>query len=327
VDNSGDVVDETTGSGIDTVNASITFSLADVLHVKGDVENLTLTGTRNVNGTGNALDNSITGNGGANVLAGLGGADTFDGGAGSDIVTYAASSAGVNVSLMTHLGSGGDAEGDTLFNIEKLTGSNFDDTLEGDGAANVLTGGTGIDTVSYEHAVAGVTVNLSTTRAQNTLGAGSDTLSGFENVTGSQFDDILSGTIGVNTIMGGAGNDKITGGGGSDVLAGGVDADTFVFKAPADSAPCLADVITDLLEGTDKIDLSAIDSNSAVSGNQAFLYCGENQNVVAHSVTWFQDQASGNTVIQADLNGNNIADMQIVLTGLHPNLHATDFVL
>ena len=157
-----------------------------------------------------------------------------------------------------------------FFNIEKLTGSAFDDTLEGDGAANVLNGGSGIDTVSYEHAVAGVTVNLATTSAQNTVGAGSDTLSGFENLTGSQFDDILSGTNGANTIMGGAGNDKITGGGGSDILVGGEGADTFIFKAAADSAPSLSDLISDFLAGTDKIDLSVIDSNTAVSGNQAF---------------------------------------------------------
>jgi Ca2+-binding RTX toxin-like protein len=326
VDNSGDFIDETGGSGIDIVNTSMTFSLADAVHVKGDVENPTLMGTSGINGTGNALDNAITGNGGANILARLGGADILDGGAGVDTVTYAASSAGVNVSLMTSAGSGGDVEGDTLINIEKLTGSAFDDTLEGDGAANVLNGGTGIDTVSYEHAVAGVTVNLATTGAQ-AGGAGSDTLSGFENLTGSQFDDILSGTSGANTIVGGAGNDKITGGGGSDILVGGAGTDTFIFKAAADSAPSLSDLIGDFLAGTDKIDLSVIDSNTAVSGNQAFLYGGENQNVVANSVTWFTDQASGNTIIQADLNGNSVADMQIVLTGINPNLHAADFVL
>ena len=326
VDNSGDFIDETGGSGIDIVNTSMTFSLADAVHVKGDVENPTLMGTSGINGTGNALDNAITGNGGANILARLGGADILDGGAGVDTVTYAASSAGVNVSLMTSAGSVGDAEGDTLINIEKLTGSAFDDTLEGDGAANVLNGGTGIDTVSYEHAVAGVTVNLATTGAQ-AGGAGSDTLSGFENLTGSQFDDILSGTSGANTIVGGAGNDKITGGGGSDILVGGAGTDTFIFKAAADSAPSLSDLIGDFLAGTDKIDLSVIDSNTAVSGNQAFLYGGENQNVVANSVTWFTDQASGNTIIQADLNGNSVADMQIVLTGINPNLHAADFVL
>ena len=318
VDNSGDFIDETGGSGIDIVNTSMTFSLADAVHVKGDVENPTLMGTSGINGTGNALDNAITGNGGANILARLGGADILDGGAGVDTVTYAASSAGVNVSLMTSAGSGGDAEGDTLINIEKL--------LEGDGAANVLNGGTGIDTVSYEHAVAGVAVNLATTGAQ-AGGAGSDTLSGFENLTGSQFDDILSGTSGANTIVGGAGNDKITGGGGSDILVGGAGTDTFIFKAAADSAPSLSDLIGDFLAGTDKIDLSVIDSNTAVSGNQAFLYGGENQNVVANSVTWFTDQASGNTIIQADLNGNSVADMQIVLTGINPNLHAADFVL
>jgi hypothetical protein len=154
-----------------------------------------------------------------------------------------------------------------------------------------------------------------------------DTLSGFENLTGSQFDDILSGTSGANTVIGGAGNDKITGGGGSDVLVGGAGADTFIFKTVPDSAPSLSDVITDFLAGTDKIDLSVLDANAAISGNQAFLFGGENENVVANSVTWFTDQSSGNTVIQADLNGNNIADMQIVLTGVNPNLHAVDFIM
>ena len=274
VDNAGDVIDETGYIGIDTVNTSITFSLADALHAKGGIENLTLTGTSAINGTGNALDNVITGNGGANILAGLGGADILNGGAGADTATYAASSASVNVSLMTHVGSGGDAEGDTLINIEKLTGSAFDDTLEGDAGANVLNGGSGIDTVSYEHATAGVTVNLASTSTQNTVGAGSDTLSGFENLIGSQFDDILTGTNGANTIMGGAGNDKITGGGGSDILVGGEGNDTFIFKAAADSAPTLPDVITDFQAGMDKIDLSAIDSNTAVSGNQAFGFGG-----------------------------------------------------
>ena len=81
--------------------------------------------------------------------------------------------AGVNVSLMTGLGSGGDAEGDTLSTIENLTGSNLDDTLEGSAANNVLAGGAnGVagDTVSYANAGAGVTVSLALATAQNTLG-------------------------------------------------------------------------------------------------------------------------------------------------------------
>jgi Ca2+-binding RTX toxin-like protein len=177
--------------------------------------------TEAINGTGNALDNVITGNSGNNIIAGLSGADTLDGGGGTDTATYAASSAGVNVSLTTGTGSGGDAQGDTLIKFENLTGSGFNDTLEGNSGNNVLAGGVGIDTVSYEYATAGVTVSLAITSAQATGGAGSDTLSGFENLTGSAYNDTLTGTSGANTIIGGAGDDTITGKGGADILTGG----------------------------------------------------------------------------------------------------------
>jgi Ca2+-binding RTX toxin-like protein len=325
VNNVGDVVDETGGNGIDTIKSSITFSLADSVHVNSDVEHLTLTGPTAINGTGNTLANVITGNSGNNILAGLGGADTLDGGAGVDTATYAASPSGVNVSLMTALGSGGDAEGDTLINIENLTGSAFDDALEGNSGNNLLAGGAGLDAVFYAHATAGVTVNLALTSAQNTIGAGTDTLSGFENVTGSDFNDTLRGTAGANTIVGGAGNDTITGGGGADTLYGASGADTFVFAALADSAPATPDVIKDFEAGVDKIHLSAIDANTAVTGNQAFLFGGQNLNVVANSVTWFE--TGGNTIVQADDNGDMTADLKIVLHGTGVNLHATDFVL
>ena len=69
----------------------------------------------------------------------------------------------------------------------------FNDTLEGNSGTNVLAGGAGIDTVSYQHALAGVTVSLALTTAQNTLGAGTDTLSGFEHLIGSAFNDTLIG--------------------------------------------------------------------------------------------------------------------------------------
>ncbi|TGR74434.1 calcium-binding protein, partial [Mesorhizobium sp. M1C.F.Ca.ET.193.01.1.1] len=138
--------------------------------------------------------NVITGNTGNNTLAGLGGADTLIGDTGTDTASYAASAVGVNVSLMTGLAQGGDAEGDTFSSIEGLLGSAQNDTLEGDGGNNVLNGGAGIDTLSYEHATAAITVSLATTAAQNTIGAGSDTLSAFENLTGSGFGDTLTGS-------------------------------------------------------------------------------------------------------------------------------------
>jgi Ca2+-binding RTX toxin-like protein len=281
--------------------------------------------TEAINGTGNALDNVITGNSGNNIIAGLSGADTLDGGGGTDTATYAASSAGVNVSLTTGTGSGGDAQGDTLIKFENLTGSGFNDTLEGNSGNNVLAGGVGIDTVSYEYATAGVTVSLAITSAQATGGAGSDTLSGFENLTGSAYNDTLTGTSGANTIIGGAGDDTITGKGGADILTGGQGADSFVFTALADSAPSAKDLITDFVDGLDKIDLSAIDANTSTSGNQAFSYGGQNSNVVAHGVTWYE--SNGNTIVQADVNGNSAADFVVVLSGVNLNLHATDFIL
>jgi Ca2+-binding RTX toxin-like protein len=169
----------------------------------------------------------------------------------------------VTVSLATGTGSGGDAQGDTLFNFENLTGSNFNDVLEGNSGNNALVGGTGIDTISYEHAAAGVTVSLSITAAQNTVGAGRDTLSSFENVTGSTFNDVLTGSSGANALMGLDGNDKLAGGGGVDTLTGGAGTDQFLFTALTDSPAGSPDTIIDFLHG-DVIDLSAIDANTSV---------------------------------------------------------------
>ncbi|WP_300006469.1 cadherin domain-containing protein, partial [Anabaena sp. AL09] len=78
VDNIGDIIAEGLNSGIDTVESSITWTL------KTNLENLTLTGTTAINGTGNNLNNIITGNTGNNVLNGGAGADTLIGGAGND---------------------------------------------------------------------------------------------------------------------------------------------------------------------------------------------------------------------------------------------------
>ena len=194
---------ETDGDGTDTVLSSISFNLADSVHAIGSIENLTLTGTGAINATGNALDNVLIGNSGGQCsdrrcrcrhagrwrgcrhgkLCGVACRGCGEPGDGDRI--------------------GGDAEGDRLTNIENLTGSNLDDTLEGNAGNNKLVGGLGIDTVSYAHATSGangqgVTVNLALTSAQNTVTAGTDTLSGFENLTGSQFNDTLRGTSGNN---------------------------------------------------------------------------------------------------------------------------------
>ena len=161
------------------------------------------------------------------------------------------------MSLATGIGLGGDAEGDRLSAIENLTGSTFDDTLEGNAGNNVLAGGVGIDTVSYANAAAGavpngqgVTVNLSVTKAQNTIRAGTDTLSGFENLTGSTWNDTLTGTSPANVLTGFGGNDGLNGGAGGDTMFGGTGSDTYVVDN-------VGDVVTELDgDGTDTIQSS-----------------------------------------------------------------------
>ena len=111
VQNTTDTVVELTGGGTDTVSSSVDFTLSDF------VENLILTAS-GLTGTGNALDNAITGSSGADTLIGLGGADTIDGQGGTDTVSYAASAAGVTIALTGAAGTGGDAAGDTLTNVE-----------------------------------------------------------------------------------------------------------------------------------------------------------------------------------------------------------------
>ena len=99
-------------------------------------------------------------------------------------------------------------------------------------------GAAGSDTASYTDATAGVKVSLAIAAAQNTIGAGVDTLINFENLTGSNFNDTLTGNAvanilngggGIDILSGAAGNDRLIGGAGNDSLDGGVGTDSFVF--------------------------------------------------------------------------------------------------
>ncbi len=96
---------------------------------------------------GTAGADTIDGGGGDDAIEGSAGADAIDGGVGTDSLSYEGSSAGVTVDLAAGTGVGGDAEGDTISGIEKLTGSGHDDVLTGDGGDNVISGGAGSDTI------------------------------------------------------------------------------------------------------------------------------------------------------------------------------------
>ncbi|MDR9865094.1 retention module-containing protein [Pseudomonas baetica] len=145
----------------------------------------------------------------------------------------------------------------------ELHGGAGNDLLYSGPGNDLLDGGTGIDTASYAHATAGVTVNLGLLGAQNTLGAGTDTLTGIENLVGSNFNDTLTGDNNNNVINGGLGNDILNGGGGDDLLIGGLGNNTMTGGAGADTFQWLKgnsghDLITDFTPGTDKLDLSQL---------------------------------------------------------------------
>lgn len=191
---------------------------------------------------GGAGNDVLVGGLGADLLIGGPGADVLNGGSGTDTADYTRSTAGVSVSLSTGSGTGGDAAGDQLTEIENLTGSNFDDVLQGDGDANrlqgmsgddvlrggagadVLIGGAGTDTADYSGSPTGVTVSLLT---GNTVGgdAAGDTFWSIENLSGSGAADFLKGNNQTNRLAGGNGDDRLDGVGGDDTLSGGMGGD------------------------------------------------------------------------------------------------------
>jgi Ca2+-binding RTX toxin-like protein len=218
---------------------------------------------------------------GSDTLEGGLGNDMVNGGGGNDTASYEHASGAVTVLLNDSGGgtsSGADGN-DTLTSIENVTGSAYNDTLLGNSSANVLTGGAGIDILSawggndtllagdgadylsggmgddlidggagYDRAAynlgatSGVTVDLNIQgTAQNTIGAGMDTLIGIEDLSGTGFSDVLTGnaqnnwiwggsngfaTTGNDTIDAGAGDDLVEVGAGNQTVSGGAGNDT-----------------------------------------------------------------------------------------------------
>jgi len=186
--------------------------------------------------TGGAGNDKLTGGSGDDVLDGGSGSDTLIGGGGFNVASYANATGPVTVSLssITDAQDTGGAGMDTLWYIQGLIGSSYDDTLTGgwwwdstlDGGPgnDRLTGGnsTYVCTASYADATSGVTVSLAEAIPQNVGGGmGYDTLWGIRGLIGSQYNDTLTGGTGSDTLLGGAGNDTLNGGDGSDTASYG----------------------------------------------------------------------------------------------------------
>lgn len=284
------VVVEQAGEGTDTLRTSVTHTLM------ANVENLELTGTENISGTGNALDNTLTGNAADNTLDGGIGADTMIGGDGDD--TYVVDNAGDVI-----IENGGEGE-DTVYasfsymlaeDIENIvltgtadidaTGNDDDNTLIGNSGLNTLTGGDGDDTYVIQNA--GTVVVEAANEGSDkviagfsyTLGANIEDLelTGASNInaTGNALDNSLVGNAGNNTLDGGAGEDEMTGGLGDDVYIVDDELDTVVEDEGEGNDTVLSSVTFTLqadienltLTGGADIDATGNDLENILTGN------------------------------------------------------------
>ena len=198
-------------------------------------------------------NDTLAGGAGNDTIVGGAGGDSLEGGAGNDTADYSSSGAGVNINLIAGAGSGGDAAGDTLTQIENLVGSHYGDVLFGDDGANALYGGDGIDVlqggagpdvldggasldwVGYFDATGPLTIDLATP-ANSSAFFTDDTLISIEIIGGAaNFTNTFQGDAAPNIFIGGSASDTIAGGGGGDLLQGGGGTDTIVGEAGTDA--------------------------------------------------------------------------------------------
>ncbi len=346
VDNVADVVTEAASAGTDRIDSSVTFTLG------ANVENLTLTGTAAINGTGNTLNNALTGNAGANRLDGGAGNDTMAGGLGddvyvvdsaTDVVTEAASAGTDRVESSVTYTLGANLENLVLTGTAAIngTGNTLVNALTGNAAANVLNGGAGADTMSgglgddiyvvdnvadvvTEAASAGTDrIDSSVT---TTLGANVEnlTLTGTTaiNGTGNTLNNVITGNSGANVLSGGAGNDTISGGAGIDTMIGGTGNDIFVVDN-------IGDVTTELVgEGTDSVQSSitwtlasevenlTLTGTTAINGTGNTLNNALTGNAAANTLTG----GAGNDT----LNGG--AGIDTLIGGIGDDIYVVDVV-
>jgi len=241
------IISPSQGTGVVTITDGVSASVTTVL--AANLETLTLTGTTNINGTGNVNDNLITGNSGNNILDGGLGNDALIGGLGNDTLIGGLGNDTLN---------GG--EGDDNYLLPITTASLGSDTI---------TDVSGVDTVVFAGSTPAITFNLGLTTAQ-TVGAGTQiTLTaadaienaiggtGNDSLFGNALNNSLVGGAGIDTLTGGLGNDTLTGGAGNDSLSGGAGNDQFVFDGTSVFAAATfgVDTITDFTTG-DKLVLS-----------------------------------------------------------------------
>jgi Ca2+-binding RTX toxin-like protein len=347
VDNAGDVTTDT--GGVDTVQSSVTVTL------HASIDNLLLTGAAAVNGTGNGLWNVMTGNGAANTLDGGVGNDILNGGLGTDTLiggaghdTYHVDNVGdqvidtgggndhvhssisyvlgTDLEYLTLTGTAVSATGNAKNNL--LYGNAGNNVIDGLLGADFMVGGMGDDTYYVENGSDQITehLNQGTDTVMSTVhhalrgNIENLTLIGTNAVsaTGNELNNVITGNSAANALRGGLGADTLSGGGGND---------SFVYRATNESTAVSKDQITGFNAG-DKVNLSVIDAiASTTANNDAFTFIGANAfNSVAGELR--ATETGGVWTIEADVNGDGLADLVIGLTteGGHI-IGAGDFIM
>ena len=279
--------------------------------------------------------------GGDDSLNGGPSGDTLDGGDGTDAASYETADVGITAVLesdpvvsvnglrASRVTNTGDAAGDVYKNIENLIGSAHVDTLIGNKYRNTLTGGksgdildgrAGVDIAGYSNSETAVFANLSAPY-ENQGDAQGDTYTSIEGLEGSMYADTLIGSDLANQISGGLGDDQIAGRAGKDTLTGDLgsdsidcgsdnEADIVKYLSIADTPVGSGrDQIINFKIANDKIDLSKIDANTKVKGNQAFLF--SNTTPTANSV-WYVIKGR-DVLVRGDVDGNTKADFEFLI--------------
>ncbi len=317
-----------------TMNLAIAYA-CDIENAAGGSGNDSITGNALNNILhGNGGNDILKGGAGADILIGGAGndifyADGFDyllqfqGGDGYDILyfegtlTVAFAYTNYGFEEMWVLGGGGGGTGvidgtsgadvlngtnlgDTINGLagnDTITGGGGDDILSGDAGDDQIDGGTGADTASYRSALGGVTISLALTAIQNTVGAGSDTLIAIENLTGSMFNDTLTGSIIANVLTGLDGNDTLDGGLGADTMTGGKGNDTYAI-----------DNIGDVADETGGSGTDTVNSSIGFNLSTASVAKGEIENLTLLGTAHINATGNGLGNIITGNAGNNILE-------------------
>ncbi len=351
VDNAADSVVENAGEGLDSVQSSVSYTLS------ANVENLTLTGTAAINGTGNSSNNVLTGNSAANVLSGGAGDDTYILGTGDTVVenvnegidsvqTALTYTLGSNVENLTLTGTSTiDGTGNTLNNViigntanNTLTGGAGDDRLDGGGGTDALIGGTGNDYYVIDSSRDAITENANEgvdtvqTSLTYTLGTNLENLvltTGFlingtgnavnNVITGNELDNVLDGAAGADTLIGSGGNDTFVVDNAGDVAVenAGEGADTV---QSAVSYALSANVENLTLTGTAVINGTGNNLSNTLTGNSAANVltggAGDDTYVVGAGDTAIENANEGTDTVQSSVTFTLDVNLEnLTLTG------------